>query len=208
MPALNYYSSDGQTILGHYSVTQKSGTMAASLTAASPVASFRWAPTNNSVYAVLLRVKVQHSVLSTIGATTLDFSGTIARNFTVDYSSGNTQANMASWPATGANRTNVMVSSQLGTKGPQIATTAAMSGATATFDNDFSHAVAMNNGTTVVGYSDSKILYERNMEGQHPIEFSGSAPAGYIVRNIAVGPTGTFALYVTWEWAEVLISMV
>lgn len=206
MPALNYMSADRQTILGHYTITQKSGTMAASLTAASPVASFRWAPTTTNLYAVLLRVKLAYSVLSTFGALTLDFSGTIARGFTVDFSAGNTQANMSA--LTGMVRSNIMGRSAMGTRGPQIATTAAMSGQTYTLDTDYMHAAVFNNNGTTVGVGGQVTLYDRALEGQHPIVFDGTTLCGYVVRNISATPTGTFAFYCTWEWAEVFQSAV
>jgi hypothetical protein len=205
MPALNYLSSDRLTILGHYSLTQKSGILTASTTAGSHLASYRWAPANNSIFAVLLRVKISIVQNTALGATLLDFSGTVARNFTVDYSANNTQANMAG--QTAMVRSNMMTPSQMGTKGPQICTTAGMTGQTSLLDTDFMHATPVTN-TATAGAAVSATLYDRALEGQHPLEFAGSSPCGYVIRNIAVAPTGTFSLYVTWEWAEVFQSAV
>jgi len=201
MPAYNYASSDRQVVNGHYTLTQKSGIITGAPAAGSFLASFRWAPANPLIYCVLLRVKVSIVQISALAATLLDLSGTIARNWTADFSGNNTQADMSKITSTGAVRTNLMTSSQMGSKGPQICTTTGMTGQTAVLDTDFTHATPLNNSATA-GNSASATLYDRALEGQHPILFSGNNPSGYIIRNIAILPANNMALYVTWEWAE------
>jgi hypothetical protein len=194
-----------QTVLGHYSLGQRSGFLTATpLAAASVLASFRWAPANPVLLCVLMRLKVSigvHTALTQADA--FDVSGTIARAFTVDYSSNNTQANMGGATSTGAMRAN-MPNSQLGTKGPQICTTAGMTGATSVLDTDFANVTSLNLPGTTVGIGDSRTLYEWSALGQHPIVLNNNM--GYVARNVTAGPSaGTCYMYFEWTWAEVFL---
>ncbi len=200
------YTSGG-VVLGHFKVAQVSGAIAATLAAASPLASFRW--TDSSRLAVVTRVRLGYIVASTVTTgVPMDFSLTFARSFTVDFSSNNTQANLATKLKTGALRTSMGSGSGslLGTLGPQVCTTAAMTGQTQTLDNDFLSVLATPNVATTAGTgAGMQDLYSWNLQGGHPIALA--ANEGLLVRNITAGPaSGTFKIYVEWEWAEVFPS--
>ena len=193
----------GQTVLGHYKVSQRSGSMdgGTPLVAASVISSFRWAFSN---YAVVSRVRCGFIVNSTITtAVAMDFSLTVARGWSVDYSSNNTAANMASKAKTGAMRGGLMSTSLMGTTGPQICTTLGMTGATSTIDNNFAAVVTFPSLATTAGIGGQMFdLYQWTSLGDHPFVLSNGE--GLIVRNISTGPaTGTWLFYTQWEWAEV-----
>ncbi len=206
--------SQSQIVLGHYSVAQLSGLIAATPTALDPHASIRWAPTVSSYLMTLNRLKVGYAVSGAItAAVTLSYQAIIARGFTVDYVTGSTAINMATVLKTGVMR-NTMSNSQLGTAGPRITTTGAMSGHTNTLDsapfattvwkaitstNSTGTAVLLNLGEG----GPMTALYEWTGHGQHPLVLG--ANEGVVVRITNTGhASGTLALYTTWEWAESL----
>jgi hypothetical protein len=215
MPYLPYVSPDRQTVLGHYAVAQKSGATV-SVTAGSYVGRIRWSPTTvGNVYCVLLRVKVGWIVTAnntTATATPMDFDACVVRNFTVDFTGNLTAVNLT----TGTNyRTNCMRASmspsQMGSQGPAICTTVGMTGATLVADaaafaeTTFANQPSGNStATQYVGVAGTmQTLYEWTGGGQHPVVLGTNE--GVVVREVTAGPTaGTLAIYLQWEWAEVL----
>ncbi len=202
MAYLPFVSADRQQVLGHYRVGQRSGVIATTLVALSPLASFRWAPTQTNVFAVLLRVQTAWASHTTLTANDVeDVSGTIARGFTVDFSANNTQANLTA--QTGMQRSN-MGKSLMGSKGPQIGTTLGMTGQTYTLDADHHCVLPYNVTSTTVGLCDRVNLVDRTVDGEHPPCLAVNE--GYIVRNFTAWFTsGTSYFYCNWLWAEVLV---
>lgn len=214
MPYLPFVSADRQTVLGHYKVAQTSGAIAATPTALDVHASIRWAPTVTNTYLVLLRLRVGWQVISAVTtAVRMTYQASIARQFTVDYVTGSTAINMASVAKTGAMR-NTMQNSQMGTSGPRITTTGAMTGHTNTLDNapfaihTWPAVLAVTATGTAVAQPAGMAgqmadLYVRGADGDHPPVLSNNE--GIAVQLTHTGwATGTVSVYTQWEWAEVL----
>ena len=211
------YTGDG-SVLGHYAVAQQSGNTV-SVAAAGVVGRIRWAPSAalNNVFCVLMRIKIGWTVQSAVtAATQMVFDAAIARGYTVDHSSNITSANMAAVPRTNAMRSGqglgAMGSSQMGTSGPGICTTAGMSGQTYTLDaNAFAITTFPNQPsgnatvTQAVGVGAAmQTLYEWTALGQHPVVLSPNE--GVVVRQTIAGVvTGAMQLAIQWEWAEVTV---
>lgn len=197
----------GAGILGHYAVAQASGATV-SLGAAAHLASFRWA--DLSRFAVLMRVRVGWSVTGAItAATVMDLQAVIARGFSVDFTTNSTAISMAGVSNTNKMRAS-MGTSLMGTVGPRIATTAAMSGQTLTADAaPFAITSYVNqpsgNATVTQAVGVGSVmtdLYNWAALGSHPVVLS--ANEGIIVQPVTAGPvTGSVKYYVQWEWGEV-----
>lgn len=211
---LPFVSPDRQTVLGHYKVAQVSGAIAATPTALDPHASIRWAPTLSNTYLVLLRLRVGWSVISAVTTTVrMTYQASIARQFTVDYVTGSTAINMSTVARTNAMRAT-MGNSQLGSAGPRITTTGAMSGHTNTLDNA-PFAICTWPGLLSVTATGTAVaqqagmagqmtdLYVRGADGDHPPVLTNNE--GIVVQLTHTGwATGTVSLFTQWEWAEVL----
>lgn len=211
------YTGDG-AVLGHYAVALKSGATV-SLAANAPVARIRWAPSAalNNVFCVIHRIKVGWTVGGAItAAVQMDFDAIIARGFTVDYTTNLTNSNMTAVPRTNAMRSGqglaAMASSQMGTTGPGICTTAALSGQTYTLDsNPFAmtcfdvRPIVTGTVTVPVGVgAPMATLYEYTSLSQHPVVLSPNE--GVIIREVSAGvTTGSVNIYVQFEWAEVTV---
>ena len=207
--------SQSQTVLGHYAVSQLSGAIAATPTALDVHASIRWAPTLSNTFLVLMRVKVGYGVISAITtAVRMAYQASIARQFTVDFTTAATAINLATTAKTNQMRAS-MSGSQMGANGPRICTTAPQTGQTYTLDAaPFSittwealHSVTAT-GTAVALQAGAagpmQTLYEWTGLGQHPIVLSNQE--GVAVQLVHTGwATGTVSLYTQWEWAEVLV---
>lgn len=209
MPSyLQYWA--GTSVLGHYGVSQLSGAIAATPTALDPHASIRWAPSVTSALCVLARIKVGwHCISAITTAVRMSYQASIARSFTVDYVTGSTAINMANVSKTGAMRSN-MSNSLMGTTGPRITTTGAMSGHTNTLDNaPFAFTtwtvpgILTGTVSTVAGVAGPmQTLYEWTGIGQHPVVLSNNE--GVVIQLTHTGwATGTVSLCCQWEWAEV-----
>lgn len=204
--------NQSQTVLGHYATAQKSGATV-SIGAAGHVGRIRWAPTLAQAFLVLMRLKVGWTVTTAVSgaATPMDFDAIIARAFTVDYNTAITNVNMASVAKTNQMR-GTMSQSQMGTAGPGICTTAVISGQTSTLDNapfaitTFANQPSGNATVTqAIGVgAEMHTLYEWTGLGQHPVVLANNE--GIVVREVTAGVvTGTVAIYLQWEWAEVLL---
>jgi hypothetical protein len=200
-----------QQVLGHYAAAQKSGATV-SIGALGHIGRIRWAPSLISTYCVLMRLKVGYIVTGAVtAATPMDFDAIIARGFTVDYNTAITNVNMATPAKTGQMR-GTMSQSQMGTAGPGISTTAVISGQTNTLDAaPFAITTFLNQPsgnatvTQAIGTGGPmQTLYEWTGLGQHPVVLSNNE--GVVVREVTAGvTTGTMALYLQWEWAEVFV---
>ena len=204
--------NQSQIILGHYGVSQLSGAIAATPTALDPHASIRWAPSVSSYLLTLMRLKVGFGVISAITtAVRFAYQASIARNFTVDYVTGSTAINMATTAYTNQMR-STMSKSQLGTLGPRITTTGAISGHTNALDaapfaiTTWQSLVSCTSTGTAVALQagaagNMQTLYEWTALGQHPVVLSNNE--GIAVQLTHTGwASGTVSLYTQWEWAE------
>lgn len=197
-------------VLGHYAVAQLSGAIAATPTALDPHASIRWAPSNTSALLVLMRVKAGWHCISAITlAVRMSYQLSIARGFTVDYVTGSTAISMTAVQKTNAMRAS-MGSSLMGTAGPRITTTGAMSAHTNTLDaapfaitNWTVPGILTGTATVVAGVAGPmQTLYEWTGLGQHPVVLSNQE--GVVMQLTHTGwGTGTVSLVTQWEWAEV-----
>lgn len=201
------YAKEG-IILGHYGVAQLSGAIAATPTALDPHASIRWSDATR--FLVLLRIKAGwHCISAITTAVRMSYQASIARGFTVDYVTGSTRINTAAIPGTNAMR-KTMGSSLMGTAGPAITTTGAMSGHTNTLDaapfaitNWTVPGILTGTASVVAGVAGPmQTLYECTSPYQHPVVLSQNE--GVVVQLTHTGhATGTVSLATQWEWAEV-----
>ncbi len=208
MRPLNYSN------LGHYSVVQASGVLTGTIGANGIMAGIRWAPPTLA-YLVLMRIKAGFSVttVANVAAPTFDLSAIVVRGFSVDFTVG-TAISMVGVPG-GCKMRATMGTSLLGAAGPRIATTVVMSGQTFTADPApfavqayplLTNVSVTGTATGVLAGTGTNILtlYEWTGLGQHPVVLSPNE--GVVVRQLtgtAFG-TGTYTLYMQWEWAEVL----
>ena len=206
------YAGSG-VVLGHYSVAQLSGAIAATPTALDAHASIRWASSER--YLVLKRIKVCWGVISAITAgVRMAYQASIVRGFTVDFTTASTAANMGTPSKTNAMR-NSMNSSLMATAGPRICTTTVMSGHTYTLDaNPFAITTwpmltATNSTGTAVALpvgagGNMQTLYECTANGEHPVVLSQNE--GVVLQITHTGhASGTISLATMWQWAEVLV---
>lgn len=210
MPMYDYLGT-GQSLGGVYSVAQRSGELAATIGAAGHLARIRW--TDTAFVCVVKKIQVGISVSAAI-TTGVEFTlrAIVVRGFSVDFTTAITNISMAAVAGTNSHRSQFMRPSRMGTAGPGIATTTVMSGQTLTADAA-PFAVApiptlipvTATGTAVaipVGTASNLItLYEQNTQGGHGIVLSQNE--GVVIQPHVAGPaSGTFGLYVKWEWAE------
>lgn len=207
--------NNSQVVLGHYGVAQLSGAIAATPTALDVHARIRWAPSNTSAFAVLMRLKYGYHVLTAItAAVRMSYQASIARGFTVDFTTAITNINMATVTATNTMRSS-MKNSLMGTDGPGICTTAPCTGMTYTLDTaPFAfNAMPPLTGTNATGTvvtlslgmgSKAETLYEWTGLGQHPVVLSNLE--GVVVQLVHTGhATGTVSEFSQWEWGETLV---
>lgn len=154
---------------------------------------------------MITRIKVGLSVLTALSTATSSFdaSATIARGFTVDFTTNSTPVNLATVVSSNS-MLSTMAPSQLGANGPRILTTLAMSGDTETLDSAPFAITPLHvaSASASIGNADLRTLYEYTGLQQHPLILSNNM--GVILRF----PTGfavsssTVTVYTQWEWAE------
>lgn len=206
---LEYVS--GGTVLGHYSVAQRSGSIVGStVSALDHHAALRW--TDATHFLVLERLRVGLTwVSATTTSTEFAYRAIIVRNFSVDYTTARTAINMTTIAGSNAMR-KTMGTSLLGTVGPQICTTLTMSGQTLTADTAPFAIASLPPPSPTLGASAVTIqvgaavpmvtLYEYTSPAQHPVILSYQE--GVVVQPVLAGPgSGTYGLYCEWTWAEV-----
>lgn len=205
---------NAQALLGHYSVGHLSGAIAATPTALDVHARLRWAPSLTTAFCVLMRLKYGYHVLTAItAAVRMSYQAIIVRGYTVDNTTGGTNMNLAAIAKTNTMR-GTMGQSQMGTTGPAITTTGAMSGGTFTRDaapfafNSYPMLTGTNSTGTVVTTSlgmgsPAFTLYEWTALGQHPVVLANQE--GVHVELVHTGhASGTVSEFAEWSWAEVL----
>lgn len=199
-----YYGSGGSG--GHYYACQRSGELAATIGALGHLARLFWSQPSMKLVLKRIRVGITFSAAVTT-AVEHSLRAIVARNVSVDFTTAITKVNPS-------RARQEMPPSRMETNGPGIGTTAVMSGQTLTADaapfamctfpllqptNSTGTAVAVPVGAGVK----METLYEQSANGQHPIVLGQNEAV--IIQPVTAGPaSGTFALYVHWEWAEVL----
>lgn len=185
------------------------GSIAATLAAASPLFALRWAPpSGTATYLMIHRISVGIAVNATVTtAVPFDLKAVHHRAFTANFSGG-TPTDIT--PGSGG---NVVFSNGNYIKVPSmngqansilIAGTAAMTTVTSTADGQpfaVTPLVAQPQ-TTAGGTSGGMVpLFEANQISKHPIVYQTNE--GFVISNILAGPaTGTFRLYVEVEATE------
>jgi hypothetical protein len=203
MRPLPYKFANGSTVLGHYSVAQRSGAIAATPSAGDVWARIRWAPSNGNAKLVLTRLPITAAVQTVLQAQ-------IGRAFTVDFDTAITNISMAGH---GGKMHTGMGTSLMGATGPGICTTAPCTGMTYTLDAaPFALATFPNPSPTLgaaavtnqVGCgTEMKDLYNWEQMGGHPPTLSSLE--GIVVKTTLAGhATGTIAFHAEWSWAEVI----
>jgi len=202
---VDYAAADGSGVFGYYGVAQASGATV-SLAAGAHLASLRWSDLTRVL--VLLGIRAGWTITGAVtAATPMDLRAIIARGFTVDFTTASTPANLAAVANTGKFR-STMGASLLGTNGPRIATTGAMSGQTLTADADAFAMTSFANQpsgnatvTQAVGVGHPMVDLYKWDPTKHPIVLQ--ANEGVLVQPVTAGPTtGSVKYYIEWHWAE------
>jgi hypothetical protein len=209
---VDYSAVGGTAIGGHFSVAQRSGSIAATIGAGGHLARIRW--TDSAHLCVVTRIRVGITVDGAITtATEMTLRAIIVRGFSVDFTTAMTLISMAGVVNTNKMRSGTMSASLMGVNGPGIATTTVLSGQTLTADaapfvigtfplllpvTATGTAVAIPVGAGIQSYD----LYNWATMGGHPPVLA--ANEGIVIQPHVAGPaSGTFGLYVQWDWAEV-----
>lgn len=182
---------------GAYRMSALSGSIAATLSANSPLFSFRWSDATRKC--VLNSINVGIVVDGTItAAVAMALEAVMARAFSASDSGG------TALTLTGNNgkEETSMATTLLGDA--RIATTGALTPGTRTLDTQgFGIAVGASGTTAGTLIALPKIPLYLPVPGvEHPIVLAQNE--GFIIRNIPTGPaTGTFRLAVELAWSEV-----
>lgn len=178
--------------LGSYAKGMVSGTVAAGLTAASPVYSFRY---NGTGVAVIRRIRISVAGTATaFAAGNAHLDGFVARAFTASDSGG------TAGTLTG---NNAKLRTSFGTTGVasiQIANTGTLTAGTRTLDTDpFATVdIAIGTGTSTQVVAPNSVFYEPKA-GEFPLVL---APNEGFVIQATVPATGTWLFAVGVEWDE------
>lgn len=211
MRPLPYKFANGGTVLGQYAVAHKSGAIAATPSALDVWSRIRWNPSTSNAKCVLIRLRVGLSVITAVTTTVQHIlQASIARSFTVDFSTAITNTSMA---GDSGKLYKGMASSLMGTAGPGICTTAPCTGQTYTLDPSpfailnlppLSPTLGSAAVTEQVGTgSEMYDLYNWYQLGGRPPTLS--ANEGVVIQNTVAGhATGTIALLAEWTWAEAI----
>lgn len=188
----------GGNILGHYQMTAISGTIAASLAAASQLFCVRWADTTKLM--VLLRLTVSLGVMTAAQtlANALDLEAVLARAYSANATGG---AQITPSNQSQKARSSTMGPSIFASLGEiRMITTAALGAGTQTLDTaGFGYGMYPGNALGVAANVD---LYRWMSHGQHPIVLGLNE--GFVVRTpTGFGAAATFKAGITMEWAEV-----
>lgn len=189
--------------LGHYRISQVTGTLAAALAAGAPLFAARW--TDATRFAVVTKLKARFLPLTPFTAATLtdhtSIDAYVARAFSASYTGGTALVASKMRAAMGGSLMGDL----------RIATTAALAGGTLTFDSSpFAQSLRKGNrvnpaaGTeeTTPDAFDSPSLDFDMGGGDHPVVLA--ANEGVVIRNRTVWPlAGTGILMVMLTWAEV-----
>ncbi len=181
--------------LGSYSKAMTSGTIAAALGAGSLVFGMRWAPTPNTLLALIRRVNISIGCVTGFTAGFVAINMFAARSYTVLETSGGTAGTF-----TGNNAKRCTAFATTAGMACYISTTAAISGGTATLDTDpmatVSHSVLNTGGAPVLNPTD----IFRATASEHPLVLANSE--GFVLKA-TVPATGTWQIGVTVDWDEI-----
>ena len=185
-------------VLGLYTIGVTSGSIAATLAAASPLFSFRWGDTSNLCIPDFISVGVSvNSVITTSVSMPLELIA--ARGFTGSDSGG------TAITLTGNNnkyRTSFQTSLVTDAR---IATTVLLTAGTRTLDSQAVATLPCVTGTAIGNPLAMTTIYARS--SLFPIVLNQDE--GFIIRNQSAGPgTGTFTLHVQMRWFETVTELV
>ena len=196
-PTTYAYGPQGQPIspiggglLGSYSKSMQSGTIAAGLTAASPVYSFRYGGTG---IAVIRRVSFTFAELTGSAGGLAAVQMFNARAFTASDSGG------TAGTLTGNNgklRTSLATTA---VSSIQIANTGTLTAGTRTLDTDPMAGIVIPLTTTADTGNINSILYEVGQAGDYPLELANNE--GFVIQ-LTVPATGTEVVSVRVDWEE------
>lgn len=184
--------------LGSYSLTVKSGIMAAGLAGASPIVAFLWKPATVATSLCLMR-KMKFSMYDLgTGFTAGDvlFEWYVARAFTVQDTGGGA-ATLTT------NNAKLRTSYATTQAAVQVSSTAALSAGTRTKDANPLRALQSVAGSSAFGsivLPETEVL--RVQPGEQPLILAGSGEG--VVIEATVPATGTWTFYATFDWDEVL----
>jgi len=190
-----------------YSLNVQSGIMAAGLAANAEIFSARWTSPTKLLLLRSLQLSVARDTTAFAAGRAL-FRLTVARGYSTDgsggapvvFSTNNTNKKRVTFPLSSFSDTGVRFSA-----------TAAVTGATKTFDtNDIGGLTAfISSGATTVPDTfilpPGSILWQRNTGDEHP--FTLALNEGLVVRA-TVPITGTWGYTLQMEWSEIVASEV
>ena len=181
--------------LGSYSKAMTSGTIGAGLSAASLVFGMRWAPSPNTLLALIRRINVSAGCVTGFTAGFVTLNVFAARAYTVLENTGGTAGTF-----TGNNAKRRTAFATTAGMGCYISTTAAISGGTATLDTDplatISVSAVATAGQTVIAPID---IYSAKGT-DYPLTLANSE--GFVIKA-TVPATGTWQIGVTVDWDEI-----
>jgi hypothetical protein len=183
------------TLLGSYSTSQVSGTIAAgTITSLGKIAAFRWAPTITTYLARIRRIKVSMGDLAGFTAGFASFHAFFGRAYTVADSTGATASTMTG--------NNAKLKTAWATSNGAIlyvSTTGLISGGTVTMDTNPIATIA----ASVVATAGQPVIpaYDlfRAEAGDHGIVLANQE--GIVLQAIAPA-TGSMSFGITVEWDE------
>ena len=199
-PTTYAYGPAGQPIspisgglLGAYSKSMVSGTIAAGLAAESPVYSFRYGGTGIAVIRKVTVSAIVAGTAFTVGAANLELFA--ARSFTASDSGG------TAGTLTGNNsklRTSLATTA---VSDIRIASTGTLTAGTRTLDTDQAATVAFSAPATLTftNLLNSTELYKPGQAGDYPMELATNE--GFVIQA-TVPATGTWTLQVLVDWEE------
>lgn len=182
--------------LGSYSITVKSGVMAAGLGAAAPILAFLWKPTTPATALALIR-RIKFGMFNlgtgfTAGDVLLDFF--VARAFTVQDTGGG---------AVTLTTNNAKLRTAYGTTQAaiQASTTATLSAGTRTLDANPLRSLfgVVANSAFAATLNDTEVF--RAQPGEMPLTLAGSGE-GFVIQA-TVPATGTWTWGCAIDWDEV-----
>lgn len=199
-PTTYAYGPAGQPIspisgglLGSYSKSLTSGTMAAGLAANSPVYSFRYGGTGIAIIRKVTISAVNAGTAFAAGNVTLQMFD--ARTFTASDSAG------TAGTLTGNNSKLRTSLATTGVSDIRISSTATLTAGTRTLDTDPMSSILAAVPITTVNYPivGQSNLYSAGQAGDYPLELATNE--GFVIQA-TVPATGTWSLQVTVDWEE------
>lgn len=188
-------------LLGHYRVTQATGTLAAALAASAQLFTFRW--TDATRLCVVTNVKAVFQTQALFTAGTADFGFDLFKATGISAGGGGTAI------ATPSKMRATMANTLLAATDVRIATTGALTALTVLDTNAIEQSVGRTQRTNPAVGTEEQFVniptlnYAPNVQGgEYPLVLSQNE--GFVLRNRTIWPAaGTGNLIVTVNWAEV-----